>query len=88
MESKASFFRVSGDVGKDAFHPGDHVLDLHGMSASSAKMALQEALVDAKRKPRALGCFDWDFLFVFFSVKQSGDVFFVGGLGGMRFMAS
>ena len=28
------------------------------------------------------------FLFVFFSVKKSGDVFCVGGLGDMRFMAS
>ncbi len=55
----------TGDVGKDAFHPGDHVLDLHGMSASSAKMALQEALDDAKRQPRALGfCCD-----VFFSLR-------------------
>eukprot|EP00434_Breviolum_minutum_P026606 symbB.v1.2.023518.t1/scaffold2156.1/size87696/2 len=45
---------IESDVGKDAFHPGDHVLDLHGMSASSAKMALQEALDDAKRKPRTL----------------------------------
>lgn len=43
-----------GDVGRRAFHSGDHVLDLHEMSLSNAQSALAFALEDAKQNPRTL----------------------------------
>eukprot|EP00438_Fugacium_kawagutii_P018465 Skav204794 [mRNA] locus=scaffold763:418654:419521:+ [translate_table: standard] len=45
---------IESDVGRRAFHSGDHVLDLHEMSLSNAQSALAFALEDAKENPRTL----------------------------------
>ena len=45
---------LQSKAGRHPFQSGDHVLDLHGLSSSSAEKALQLALEDAEMYPRTL----------------------------------